>query len=73
MLFDEYRLLGRDGIHLSRRGRRIFSGRLADLVTGDLVTTDMEKAEVLNNVFASFFTGNCPSHISGVPESQGRD
>lgn len=29
---DEYRLLGRDGIHLPRRGKRIIGGRLVDLV-----------------------------------------
>jgi len=32
--------------------------------TGDLVTTGMEKDEVINNFFASVFTGNCCSLIS---------
>ncbi|PKU32364.1 rna-directed dna polymerase from mobile element jockey-like [Limosa lapponica baueri] len=40
---------------------------------GDLVTQDMEKDEVPNNIFVSVFTGKCSSHTAQVAEGKGRD
>jgi len=40
---------------------------------GDLVSTDEEQAEVLNNIFASVFTGNLCPCSSRVKALQNRD
>ena len=40
---------------------------------GDLVSRHMEKAEVLNDFFASAFTGKCSSHTAQVAEGKGWD
>ncbi|KFP07547.1 hypothetical protein N300_15283, partial [Calypte anna] len=41
--------------------------------TGELVTQDVEKAEVLSDNFASVFTGKDPGHSLHVTEAKGKD
>ncbi|PKU42697.1 rna-directed dna polymerase from mobile element jockey-like [Limosa lapponica baueri] len=41
--------------------------------TGNLVTRDMEKVDVLNNFLVSVFTRKCSSHTAHVAEGKGRD
>ena len=40
---------------------------------GDLVTWNMEKAEVLNDIFAPVFNSKSSSHTAQVTEGKGRD
>jgi len=41
--------------------------------TGDLVTWNMEKTEILKDFFASVFTGKCSSRTTQIAEGKGRD
>jgi len=40
---------------------------------GDLVTRNIEKAEVLNDFVASVFNSKCSNHTAHVEEGKGRD
>lgn len=53
-----------------RQKRKVKEGILLLMnTTGKLVTTDKD-SEVLNNIFASVFTGNLSPHTSGVDGTQ---
>lgn len=39
---------------------------------GDMFTWNMEKVEVLEDVFASVFPGKCSSHTTQVTEGKGK-
>jgi len=41
--------------------------------TGDLVTQEVEKAEVLSDVFASIFIRKCSSHTTQLADSNSRE
>ncbi|GAB0207037.1 mitochondrial enolase superfamily member 1 [Grus japonensis] len=55
-----------------KRKTRENVGPLRNII-GDLVTQDMEKAEVLDDFFASVFTSKGSSHNTQVTEGEGRD
>uniref|UniRef100_A0A8B9ITC8 Reverse transcriptase domain-containing protein n=1 Tax=Amazona collaria TaxID=241587 RepID=A0A8B9ITC8_9PSIT len=56
----------------NKRQTRDTVGPLQKL-SGELATLDLEKAEVLNDFFASVFTGKCSDHTTQVLEGRCRD
>ena len=58
---------------LTRKGRLKKAYPLPMNKNSNLVSTDEEKAEVVNNFFALIFTGNLSSHTSRVDGPQGGD
>ncbi|KAF4790458.1 hypothetical protein TURU_141473 [Turdus rufiventris] len=60
----------------ANRSRSLSTSRARSPVkknTGDLVTQDMKKTEVVNDFFASVFTSKCSSHIAKVVEGEIKD
>lgn len=71
MVRDENNNNGFTGV-LARKGRSRKMYHPPVNMTGELVTTDMEKVKVVSIFFASIFNNNLSSHISQDLEIQDR-